>query len=161
MKWLAVNTVIQNWDTYGNMTHNYYLYNDPNGNGLSWIPWDNNMALQDMGMRGGMRGALSIALDEVGNNWPLIRYLMDQPIYRALYISYVEETINGAFNPEKMVARYQELHHLIQPYVTGTEGEISGYTWLNFPNEFDSALQELIQHVYNRKTNVENYLNQQ
>ncbi|MBK5253912.1 MAG: CotH kinase family protein [Peptostreptococcaceae bacterium] len=29
LKWLAANTVIQNWDTYGNMTHNYYLYNNP------------------------------------------------------------------------------------------------------------------------------------
>jgi hypothetical protein len=29
LKYLAVNTTIQNWDTYGRMTHNYYLYNDP------------------------------------------------------------------------------------------------------------------------------------
>ena len=36
IKWLAVNTTIQNWDTYGNMAHNYYLYND---NGvIKWIP---------------------------------------------------------------------------------------------------------------------------
>ena len=25
LKYLAVNTVVQNWDTYGRMTHNYYL----------------------------------------------------------------------------------------------------------------------------------------
>ncbi|MBF0224984.1 MAG: CotH kinase family protein [Desulfobacterales bacterium] len=25
IRWLAVNTVIQNWDTYGLMAHNYYL----------------------------------------------------------------------------------------------------------------------------------------
>ena len=29
LKWLAANTVMQNWDTYGVMTHNYYLFNSP------------------------------------------------------------------------------------------------------------------------------------
>ena len=42
LKWLAVNTTVQNWDIYGNMTHNYYLYNNPKNNQLIWIPWDNN-----------------------------------------------------------------------------------------------------------------------
>ncbi|HEY6509100.1 MAG TPA: CotH kinase family protein [Vicinamibacterales bacterium] len=45
LRWLAVNTAIQNWDTYGAMAHNYYLYGDPKKNGrLQWIPWDNNMS---------------------------------------------------------------------------------------------------------------------
>ncbi len=29
LRWLATNTVIQNWDTYGVAYHNYYLYTDP------------------------------------------------------------------------------------------------------------------------------------
>ena len=57
LRWLAVNTTIQNWDTYGSMAHNYYLYGDPTDNGrLAWIPWDNNMALSGEGMGGGMGG---------------------------------------------------------------------------------------------------------
>ncbi|MDA3823748.1 MAG: CotH kinase family protein, partial [Bacteroidales bacterium] len=71
MKWLAANTVMQNWDTYGNMTHNYYLYNNPDNGLLTWIPWDNNEALQS----GKQKGALSLSLDEVGSTWPLIRYI--------------------------------------------------------------------------------------
>lgn len=58
---------MQNWDTYGRMTHNYYLYNNPESGKLEWIPWDNNEALQD----GKMGGALSLSLSEVGVNWPL------------------------------------------------------------------------------------------
>ena len=58
LRWLAVNTTIQNWDTYGSMSHNYYLYGDPTDNGrLAWIPWDNNLALNDEGM-GGMDGGM-------------------------------------------------------------------------------------------------------
>ncbi len=45
LKWLAVNAVAVNWDTYGAMAHNFYLYNSPLGH-LTWIPWDNNEALK-------------------------------------------------------------------------------------------------------------------
>ena len=45
LQWLAVNTVIQNWDAYGGLPHNYYLYSTPKGKGqLRWIPWDHNFA---------------------------------------------------------------------------------------------------------------------
>ena len=45
LRWLAVNSTIGNWDAYGAMAHNYYLYGDPSQGGrLRWIPWDNNFA---------------------------------------------------------------------------------------------------------------------
>jgi len=45
LRWLAVNSSIGNWDAYGAMAHNYYLYGDPSQGGrLRWIPWDNNFA---------------------------------------------------------------------------------------------------------------------
>jgi hypothetical protein len=45
LRWLAVNTAIENWDAYGAMPHNYYLYGDPTKSGrLRWLPWDHNMA---------------------------------------------------------------------------------------------------------------------
>lgn len=155
LKWLAVNTVIQNWDTYGKMTHNYYLYNDPAGPGLSWIPWDNNEALQ----YGKMGGALSIGLTELNDRWPLIRFLMDDDTYRENYLSYVAGVIAGPFEPSKMIARYRYLHDLIQPYVTGIDGEIDGYSFLNSSADFDSQLDYLIAHVQERTTIAEGILN--
>jgi hypothetical protein len=62
LRWLAVNSVIDNWDVYGTMSHNYYVYGDPAKKGqLRWIPWDNNEALgrsggPGAGGRGGPRG---------------------------------------------------------------------------------------------------------
>jgi hypothetical protein len=154
LRWLAVNTVIQNWDTYGNMHHNYYLYNDASL-GLTWIPWDNNEALQE----GKQGGALSLGLTEVNGWWPLIRYLMDDDTYRPIYVSYVADVINGPFEPSKMISRYRYLHGLVQPYVTGAEGENDGYTFLRSSAQFDSALDSLIAHVQERKANAEGILN--
>ncbi|MCP4220760.1 MAG: hypothetical protein GY765_39395, partial [bacterium] len=56
----------------------------------------------------------------------------------------------GAFHPEKMAARYRELHDLIQPYVTGNDGELEGYSYLEYKEEFTDALQFLIRHAAER-----------
>lgn len=153
LKWLAVNTTIQNWDTYGKMTHNYYLYNNPDNNLLTWIPWDNNEALQS----GKMGGAISISCDEVSSNWPLIRYLLDNDVYKSNYKSYLKEVINSAFDPAKVVSKYQYYGNLIREYAVGTDGEQNGYTFLNNDSDFDSAISYLISHASNRNDVVENY----
>jgi len=85
MRWLAANTVIQNWDAYGNITHNYYLYNKPETNQLNWIPWDNNEAFTN---GKGNNKALSLDMTEVNEEWPIICYLMDSPDYKAVYDGY-------------------------------------------------------------------------
>jgi spore coat protein CotH len=146
LRWLAVNTVIQNWDTYGKMSHNYFLYNDPATGLLNWIPWDNNMALSDTQMG----GALSLSLTEVGSSWPLIRYLMDDAVYHEMYVADVFATISIAFYPERMQPIYQAAHELIRLYVVGDEGEKEGYTLLKSTEDFDAALEILNSHVEGR-----------
>ncbi len=157
LNWLAVNTVIQNWDTYGRMTHNYYLYNDPQTGLLNWIPWDNNEALQE----GKQGGALPLDFQGVDSSWPLIRYLYDDEVFRTRYLTQVQATIDGAFSPTRMIPIYQAAATLIEPYVVGTEGELDGYTFLQSVGDFSTAISELIQHVSERNTLAEDYIDQQ
>src|SRR5690606_16164103 len=42
LEWLAISATIQHWDTYGGMSHNYYLYHNPDTGKLTWISWDHN-----------------------------------------------------------------------------------------------------------------------
>ncbi|MBU1095356.1 MAG: spore coat protein [Ignavibacteriae bacterium HGW-Ignavibacteriae-2] len=154
LKWLAVNTTIQNWDTYGNMTHNYYLYNNPKTNLLTWIPWDNNEAFQS----GKQSGALSISCSEVGSSWPLIRYLLDNSVYSAKYKTYLSQVITSAFEPSKMISKYQNYSSLIKEYAVGSNGEQKGYTFLESDSDFDSAISQLISHVNSRYNVVQNYI---
>jgi spore coat protein H len=156
LKYLAVNTVIQNWDTYGRMTHNYYLYNDPTTNQLNWIPWDNNEAFQE----GKMGGSLDLSLSSsvVSDDWPLIRYLIDNEDYQNTYHQYLEEVVTTSFEPTSMATTYQTWHDMIEPYVTGTDGEQSGYSFLDSDADFTNGLQDLIDHAEERKSDVESYL---
>ena len=157
LNWLAVNTVIQNWDTYGLMTHNYYLYNDPGSGRLNWIPWDNNEALQD----GKQGGALALDFEGVNADWPLIRYLYDDATYRARYVARVEAAIEGPFAPSRMIPIYQSARNLIEPYVVGAEGELGGYTFLRSDADFSAAVSYLIQHVNERNNVAEAFIDQQ
>lgn len=157
--WLAVNTVIQNWDTYGTMAHNYYLYNDPTTGRFTWIPWDNNEALSSGGRRpGGSSGAFD--LTGTGDTWPLISYLLADPVYLERYVYYVEATINGAFAPEKMAATYTALHTLIAPYVLG-EASGTADPALESVDTFKNSLNQLIEHASQRYALAQAYVSSQ
>ncbi len=152
LKYLAVNTVIQNWDTYGRMTHNYYLYADPDTDKLTWIPWDNNEALQQ-GKREG-----SLPLDFSGLNaseWPLIGYLYQDPVYKAQYDAYVEEVVNGPFNVSTIQSLYANYAALVEPYATT---EVEGYSFLNSSADFQAAISTLNSHVSDRTSAANTYL---
>ena len=133
------------------MSHNFYLYDDPESGLLTWISWDHNMVLgvgggmgRPGGMRapggGGMGGNTSLSRDEVGQNWPLIRYLLDDTVYYKRYVKYIEETINGPFSTETLEEKCEGLAELIAPYALKESGEIV----------FESAVQELINRIYER-----------
>jgi len=111
LEWLAVNAVIQDWDTYGAMNHNYYLYHDPTTGRLAWIAWDHNEAFTNRG-----RGDTSLDKAGVGENWPLIRYLLDDPTYRARYVAYLRSTLAEAFVPATLATKLDAWVRIIQPY---------------------------------------------
>jgi spore coat protein H len=146
LEWLAISAIVQHWDTYGQMSHNFYLYHDPDTDLLNWISWDHNQVLASGGMGGPgglrapggvMRRSVSLGREDVGQNWPLIRYLLDDPVYYARYIDYIEETINGTFNPETLGGKCRELAELIAPYAAKEASEAV----------FESAVQGLVNRI--------------
>lgn len=151
LKYLAVNNTIQNWDTYGNMTHNYFLYHDPADDLLKWIVWDNNEAFQS----GGRSGPLSFEMDEVDSDWPLISYLVDIPEYRTKYDNYISDFIQGPFASSKMTGQYSDYDLLIS---TSATSEISGNTFLSSPSDYTAAVATIKAHCSSRISAALDYL---
>lgn len=155
LKYLAVNGIIQNWDTYGRMIHNYYLYNNPETGKLTWIPWDNNEALQE-GKNG---GALALDFSDLSSSyWPLIAKIYADDFYKATYDSYLQEVIEGSFEANAMQAKYDAYSALIEPYATS---ERSGYSFLESSSDFYSAISYLESHLQSRASAVSSYLDAQ
>ena len=151
LKYLAVNGIIQNWDTYGLMTHNYYLYNNPETSKLTWIPWDNNEALQN----GKMSGTLALDFSNLrSNSWPLIEKLYADEIYKARYNDYLLDVIGDAFETSQIQAKYERYSALLEPYATT---ELPGYSFLNGASNFYKAVDELKAHAESRTEAVSSY----
>ena len=152
IKWLAINTAIGNWDSYGSMAHNYYLYN--NNGALTWIPWDLGLSFSESGGMGQMPGknatnntTTSLTHVSTGSNWPLIRFLLDDSVYYALYLNELKTFSTNSFNSGIAANKIQAAHDLIAPYVTGTEPEQIGYTFLTSPADFDNGFTSLFQFI--------------
>lgn len=153
LKFLAVNNTIVNWDTYGAMAHNYYLYQAPTKK-LTWIPWDHNESMTSTG-----RSAVSLGITEVRNTWPLLRYVADDPVYFARYKQYVKDFSETVFTTSRMSALFDHYTALISPYAIGpTATETAKYSYLLNSASFTSALPALKTHVAGRQTAVTSFL---
>jgi spore coat protein H len=166
LRWLALNTIIGNFDTYGGLSaHNYYLYGSPrHRDRLFWMAWDHDLAMNGGGLGGGAIGnpgggpgggpnaaaGLDLFLDGTGANWPLIRFLLDDPTYRAVYRRHVTDLLNTVFEPNAVVARLRAEHARIAPYVVGGEGEEATHTFITNPAQFTTALPTLEAYVRSR-----------
>ncbi|OGQ93312.1 MAG: hypothetical protein A2284_04005 [Deltaproteobacteria bacterium RIFOXYA12_FULL_61_11] len=155
LRWLAVNTLLVNWDTYGSMAHNFYLYHDPGDDLLHWLPWDNNMALMSGGMA---RSSVEFSHGTVGSDWPLIRFLLDDPDYYARYVELVAEAVKTLPEPKALEQRLRTLHDLIAPHVTGPEGESSGMSLLQDETSFDTSVEALVEHLTSRRAAALDFL---
>jgi spore coat protein H len=70
LRWLAGNTALQNWDAYGVIPHNYYVFVGDDGV-ARFLPWDLNEALKPSS------NAPDLALSTVSARWRLIRPVLD------------------------------------------------------------------------------------
>jgi spore coat protein H len=144
LRWLAINTVVGNWDSYGQMAHNYFLYGNPaNGGRLTWISWDHDLSFQ-AGFGGASTGSGDVMHDSTDQSWPLIRYLLDDPTYRAVYVAELKSAIAGVASLASVRSRFETAQRLIRPYAVGGSGQIGeqpGYTFLSSAQAFETALE--------------------
>jgi len=159
LNWLAVSAVVKNWDTYGSMTHNFYLYNNPETGQLVWLPWDHNMTFgvgMGMGNRGeqagrpgdmGGRGNVSFDKAEVDESWPLIRFLLDDPVYNEAYMGYLAAA-SELFDADALNARITQMAEMLQPFIVAV-GE---------DERFATALEQLQAAVSEQDAAVADFL---
>lgn len=119
--YIAVCAATSNWDSFGIMPHNYYLYT-LNGR-LTWVPVDHNLAFS---MTPSNIVMPSIMRDESeGAKWPLVRFVLDDTVYRNTYIQELSWLVSpeGPLFLERLEGRAKKLLQLAKPHVVGQQGE--------------------------------------
>lgn len=114
LKWLATNTLVRNWDAYGQMAHNFYLYGH-NGQ-LHWITWDVGLSFQNSNQMTG-----SVWLQSVDSTWPLINLVLRDSKYRAAYRANLEQLLTSGFTEAAVSAKIDAWSALVAPSLTPAE----------------------------------------
>lgn len=171
LKWLAVNSTIQNWDSYGKAPHNVFVYSSKGI--MNWIAWDFDQSLQVVagndgekgehptlrqGDKGGDSNRTPIPLDmsTVDDQWPLIRYLVDDSVSLGYYKEYLTTFSEGNFSVASFEERVTREKELLASYVTD---ELEGCTFSS-ADKFEKSAADLLAHVTKRHEELDEFLNQ-
>jgi len=164
IKFLGAISVIGDWDQYGVMPHNYYLYN-LNGQ-FKWLPWDFHLAFSCDNR------ITSIFKDEIGDEWPLISFLLEDPVYRSNYTTFVQWFVtSGPFVAKDLITRKNQLIALVTPYVMGLADpkypsityppEVMPHTTMYDPSRFYGESARLDGYINQRVEIVQHELSMQ
>jgi len=151
LRFLACNRVVANWDVYGAIAHNYYLYNDPLADLLVWIPWDHDNGLKNMHEM----TTFDFQFSEIGDDWPLIRYLIDNQNYKEVFRQEVEAFINGAFHPDRFIPVLNENLDIVAPFA---QEERLPFSHLDNPEMFHHEREVIIGFAVERYLDALEYV---
>lgn len=158
LKYLAINNTIVNWDAYGAMAHNYYLYTPASTGQIKWIPWDFNLSMQgtsNISTSNQSDRAVSLTMNEVTSSWPLLYNLAKDANYYAQYKAYIKAFNDDFFQASRISAIIDKHHALIG---TAVSQEVSPYSYLSNTSDYTSALTTLKQHIVTRNQAVVDFL---
>jgi hypothetical protein len=148
LKYVALNVVASNMDSYLGMNkQNYYLYEN---NGIfSILPWDYNMAF------GGFGGS-SILIDEPTQGAlaerPLIAKLLEVDKYKERYHAILSEMLEGYMQQETFNERVAQIQDLISEHVKQDPRPFYSY------EEYERSIPTLTSFVEESTENIQQQL---
>ncbi|MBP8292467.1 MAG: CotH kinase family protein [Caldilineaceae bacterium] len=143
LEWLGIAAVVGHVDTYGAAYHHFHLFNDPATGKLTWFSWDHNMTFLET-----MRPHLTFDKAEITDAWPLIRFLLDDPVYAERYARLLAENFATVLAPDAVIAKIRAHAELLAPVATQDMSQ----------EEYDAAVQELVGFVTARAADGEAFL---
>ncbi|MBN1439181.1 MAG: CotH kinase family protein [Anaerolineales bacterium] len=147
LRYLAVVTLLDNWDSYPYTGNNYFLYHDPVTDLFEWIPWD-------LAWGGNPRMPLFERSDPgLVERAPLYDRAMQIGRYRAKYAAYLDLLLVVWFTRAKVAERVQFLHRQIAPFISQSTGDKAFFAEdaLFPPEAFDHSWEALLEFVAERE----------
>ncbi len=118
LRFLVVNVVLVNQDSYLGMGKNYYIYLDPVTDRLKWLSWDLDLSFGGFFFCGRPEERIELHIDQPSSIFdPLIRQVLAVPEFRERYHGLMKEFLRDQFNHAKMFARIDELTGIVRPAV--------------------------------------------
>lgn len=116
LRFLAVNTLLANLDSFQGVGHNFYLYLNAQDNKVYWIPWDLNHAFGGFPSAGPPMQQMELSLTHpwMGQN-RLIERMLAVDSFKQQYLALVREIAASHFTAPKLHAQIDALSAVIKP----------------------------------------------
>lgn len=97
LKTLAVDVLLQNWDSYMDHGRNWYLYENTDTEKFHWIPWDYNFSFSDLHM-----DVMADTPQFVSTPKPLIRNLLKKEENKRQLAAFYKYILSTNFTEERL-----------------------------------------------------------
>jgi spore coat protein H len=146
LKALAAEVLIGHWDNYFYNKNNYFIYDNPNNQKFTYIPYDMD---NTFGVHWGVSNIHIRNIHSWGNNMvyaPLTESLLARSEYQKRYEKYIYDAINDFYNEKHLFplidSIYKKLENAItlDPQYTGSFPSSYGYNFLDWKKSFSDGL---------------------
>jgi spore coat protein H len=142
VRFFAANQANGNWDTYGGLAHNYYLYGKTDGGPLHFIPWDFDLSLAAASYS-------DFSLSGFSGEWPLIQVIArDAELYSAYHVA-LEEIARREYDDGLLAQRVTEVSAQLRPLLEAEGASVA---------DFDDAIDELEDNLRGASDSLRAYL---
>jgi spore coat protein H len=142
VRFFAANQANGNWDTYGGLAHNYYLYGRTDGGPLHFIPWDFDLSLA-------ASGSSDFSLASFAGEWPLIQAVArDAQLYSAYHVA-LEEIARREYDEGLLAQRVSEVAAQVRPLLEAEGADVA---------QFDGSVGALEDNLARARDSLREYL---
>jgi hypothetical protein len=101
LRFVAVNALLVNHDSFLRGSHNFFLYLDPSDGRFRFVPWDQDLSLASFG--GNSAGAELDVLRPWSTDNPLLQRILGDPVHTARYRAILTGLATGVFTRPRLL----------------------------------------------------------
>ncbi|MEE3373194.1 MAG: CotH kinase family protein [Planctomycetota bacterium] len=126
LRFLAINVLLSNLDSFLGGTQNYYVYLDTGSNRFQFLPWDMDISFGAFDMEGTPSSRRNLSIDQPQTHENrLIERVLAIGRHKQNYHEYLRQYLDTLFAQEKLYAQIDHATAILRP-VIGENGKEAG-----------------------------------
>lgn len=122
LRFLAVNVLLSNLDSFLGGTQNYYVYLDPESNKFQFLPWDMDHSFGAFPLVGSPKSRRKLSIDHPGGKThTLIQRLLEIPRHKKTYHDYLRNYLETIFAARKVDRQISRAATFLRPLIRDNE----------------------------------------
>jgi spore coat protein CotH len=118
LRFLAVNVLLSNLDSFLGGTQNHYIYLEPDSNKFQFFPWDMDISFGVFSLPGTPETRRKMSIDHPGGKGhTLIERVLNIPQHKKTYHDYLETYLKTIFAEGEMHQQIERVAEFVRPMV--------------------------------------------